>query len=209
MEQKEWRDISITWNISFIVPIGAKEFWTRSFSIKTEVLQNLLLWILSIQGRTLCYAFFSSKVWRTPLTTSALLWISYNFCKFPAICKRQWTKEPGNISQFQAVYMYMHVCVYIHMHTYINASYTFMCTCKHTNRPYPNIFTSKLISHVIYKENIKKWMFFLFTNKTHSQTHMDFFWHSLGISTLLWELASLLLHSGNTLHLTAKGHSVK
>lgn len=71
--------------------------------------------------------------------------------------------------------MYMHVCVYIHMHIYINASYKFIYTCKHTNRPHPNIFTSKLIFHVIYKENIKKWMVFIFTNRTHSQTHMDFF----------------------------------
>lgn len=136
----------------------------------------------------------------TPLTTSALLWISTHFCKFPVICKRQWTKEPGNISEFKALHMYMHVCVYIHMHIYINAFYTFIHTCKHTNRPHPNIFTSKLICHVTHKENIKKWMVFLFTNKTHSRTHMDFFWHSLGISTLLWELVFLLLNSGNTFH---------
>lgn len=96
--------------------------------------------------------------------------------------------------------MYMHVCVYIHMHIYINASYTFIYTCKHTNRLHPNIFSSKLICHVIYKENTKKWMVFIFTNKIHSQTHMDFFWHSLGISTLLWELVFLLLNSGNTFH---------
>lgn len=30
------------------------------------------------------------------------------------------------------------------MHIYINASYTFIYTCKHTNRLHPNIFTSNL-----------------------------------------------------------------
>lgn len=41
----------------------------------------------------------------TTLTTSAPLQISSDFCKFPAVCKRQLTKEPGNTSEFQAVDM--------------------------------------------------------------------------------------------------------
>lgn len=93
------------------------------------------------------------------------------FPQIPATCKRQWTKEPCNISQskFKALHMYMHTYVYIHMHIYIKMHlFTFTYTCKHTTRPHPNIFTSKLICHVIDMENIKKWMVFLSTNKTRS-----------------------------------------
>lgn len=93
------------------------EFWTHSFSINTELPPILLLWMLSIQGRTTCYAQFSSRVRCTPLTTPASLGISSHFCKFPAICKRQWTKEPGNISLSSCTHVY--ACMCIHTHAYI------------------------------------------------------------------------------------------
>lgn len=115
------------------------------------------------------------------LTMLAPLWICSNFCKSPTTCKRQCTKEPSNI-KFKAIHIYMHICVHVYIKMHF---YTIIYTWKHTNRPHSNIFTSKLICHVIYTENTKKWMVFIFTNKTHSQTHMDFFWHSLEISILL------------------------